>query len=74
MLGEWLSSTFHISPRLITDFFFTFVNIKSLMFRIFPKKKISDKFFTIPYIKAVSESFRSIALKMNFKLAYTIPR
>ncbi|KYN38167.1 hypothetical protein ALC56_07461, partial [Trachymyrmex septentrionalis] len=39
----------------------------------FPKREIAaDKYFTIPYVKSVSESFKLIALKMNCKLAYSI--
>jgi len=40
----------------------------------FPKKEMSaNKYFTIPYAKSVFETFRPIALKMNCKLAYSIP-
>ena len=54
--------------------FFYIRKYKNFHISYFPKKEIStDKYFTISYVKAVSESFRSIALKMNSKLAYSIP-
>ncbi|KYQ49768.1 hypothetical protein ALC60_11170 [Trachymyrmex zeteki] len=53
--------------------FFHFRNSKNSHFLSSKKKITVDKFFTIPYIKSVSESFRPNALKMNSKLAYSIP-
>jgi len=60
------------SPRLITNSFFYIRKYKNSHIFYFPKKEVStDKFFTIPYVKAVSKSFRLIVLKINSKLAYS---
>jgi len=39
------------------------------------KLMMEDKknFFTIPYMKSISESFRPITRKYGFDIAYTIP-
>jgi len=32
-----------------------------------------EKYFTIPYVKSISESFLSLIMKFHCKLAFTIP-
>ena len=34
---------------------------------------VKEKFFTVPHIKSITESFVSIAYKCNCKLSYSIP-
>lgn len=48
-------------------------NKNSYIFYLPKKEKTAQRFFTIPYVKSVSENFMPIALKMNSKLAYSIP-
>ena len=36
-------------------------------------KKVKKKFFTIPYVKSISEKFSPIVNMYNYKFAYSIP-
>ena len=34
-----------------------------------PKNKNTNKFFTVPYVRSISESFMPVALKLNYKIS-----
>jgi len=66
--GHFIFATIH------NKFLFYIRKYKNSHISYFSKKEISaNKYFTIPYVKSVSESFRPIAFKMNSKLAFSIP-
>jgi len=69
---SFIVSTINTRLKTLANRMATEINMKD---NINEKLRMEDKknFFTIPYIKSISESFLPIARKYGFDIAYTIP-